>query len=175
MMYWKAFKCELAKGSSGFKWVTLLLCRLFLKKKQKKTKNSAVSKNHIFRRYWTKHKAGSAIYTRCLFYQQHTKKHHRFSWEVCQRGSCPLKLSSPLSIVQNMIVGTGCVRATAAGRGVKRKGEDVSWCSGVKGFQQEVGTVVSLTSGLIDDEGVYVPRYHLQSSAAKCRSHSALH
>lgn len=45
MMYWKVFKCELAEGSSGFKWVTLLLCRLFFF-----FFNSAVSKNHIFRR-----------------------------------------------------------------------------------------------------------------------------
>lgn len=41
------------------------------------------------------------------------------------------------------------------------KNEDESWCSGVKGHRQEVGGVASLTSGVIDHEGVHSPRYSL--------------
>lgn len=48
--------------------------------------------------------------------------------------------------------------------------EDESWCSRVKGHWQEVGGVVSLTSGVIDHEGVHSPRYSLSSHTANCGS-----
>lgn len=59
-----------------------------------------------------------------------------------------------------------CARAACRERCWQSKNEDESWCSGVKGHWQEVGGGVSLTSGVIDHEGVHSPRYSLESHTA---------